>query len=113
VPTARREFTMSDRVRVFFRVYRKDDAQPVPSVVVKVIDASGTVVFEQQDQGPAEYEVDVPVERLSPGRFLFEAQASASDRTAIRRMPFVVTERPAEVSTEVPDEVAGQASGRP
>jgi VWFA-related protein len=97
VPTARREFTTTDRVRVFFRVYRRDDAQSVPSVVVKVIDAQGTVVFEQQDQGPAEYEIAVPVEQLSPGRFLFEATASAGDRTATRRMPFVVTGRSADV----------------
>jgi hypothetical protein len=98
VPTARREFMMSDRVTVFFRVYRKDDdAQPGPSVVVKVIDAQGTVVFEQQDRGPAEYDIALPVEQLSPGRFLFEATAAAGDRTATRRMPFTVTGRSADV----------------
>jgi len=96
VPTARREFATSDRVRTFFRVYRNNGVEPPSTtVVVKIIDAQGAVVFEQQDQGPAEYEIAVPVEQLSPGQFLFEVHASAGERTVTRRMPFVVTARAA------------------
>jgi hypothetical protein len=77
-------------VFVFFQVYRKRETAPV-SVTTRVLDAAGTLVFEQVRETAGDHRLELPVHDLPPGRYLFEVSALSGEHSASRQMPFAVT----------------------
>jgi hypothetical protein len=89
-PTARRSFGPHDHVAVFFQVYRKKGESGPIAVAVRVLDTSGHLVFEYSDDRLGDHRVDLPIDRLQPGRYLFEVTASEAQSSVTRNMPFLV-----------------------
>jgi hypothetical protein len=94
-PTARREFTRADRVTAFARVYQGGRPAVVPvSMLFTITDEHNAPVRSFTDALPPDdfaarrfvnYERDLPVADLAPGRYLMTIQAMVSDEAPIRR----------------------------
>ena len=101
VPTTRRQFTTSDQVTAFLRVYQggKNKLVLVP-LHVTIINSADTTVFDQtatlgadQFSGPAraaDERVDLPVSRLPIGPYLLKFEATVGKSTVERDVRFVV-----------------------
>jgi VWFA-related protein len=90
VPTARRTFSFFDRVTAFVRLYTRTDAARPAHVTTRILDAQGRAVHEEDRDGEADYQFDLPVERLAAGEYLLSIEATAGVNTASRRVPFTV-----------------------
>jgi hypothetical protein len=100
VPTAQRTFARTDRVTVFVRAYQggKRTAEPV-TVTVSVTDAQGHVASTTASTVPAaafvqtrgaDYQFDVPLNRLEAGEHLLTIEAATGTLTARRGVRFSV-----------------------
>jgi hypothetical protein len=93
--TASREFTRNDRVAAWMRVFQGGTTPPVAvSITSKILDAAGAevVVIDRelpasafQENRSAAYQLDLPLDRLSPGPHVLSVTATRSDGRAIRR----------------------------
>jgi VWFA-related protein len=100
VPTAQRHFARTDRVTAFLRVYQEagKPAQPV-DVAVRIVDASDRVLMNvvapliadrfAGNRG-ADYRVELPIEPLGKGEYLFVIEATQGQHTARRGVRFTV-----------------------
>jgi VWFA-related protein len=100
VPTARRDFARTDRALAFVRVYQKGEnaVQPV-DVNARIEDAAGRSVLNDAASvssdrfgvnSSADYQVDLPIDRLQPGEYLLTIEAAQGKYTARRGMRFTV-----------------------
>jgi VWFA-related protein len=100
VPTARRHFGRTDRATAFVRVYQEagKPAQKV-DVAARLVDAGDQVLTNvvtsfgadrfAGNRG-ADYRVDLPIERLGNGEYLFVIEATQGEHTARRGVRFTV-----------------------
>jgi hypothetical protein len=89
VPTVRREFGSSDRVKGFLRVYEPPDRAAAPvAIEARILDESGATPWTESAVLPAaafvtshsaDYQVELPVERLKPGEYLLHVQADLGE----------------------------------
>jgi hypothetical protein len=100
-PTARRQFSTSDRAAVFVRVYVAVAAQGV-RVIARVRGANNRVVFDRTTtidaaafgtSRVAEYRLDLPLTDLPAGDYLLSLEASKGRDTVGREVQFSVRER--------------------
>jgi hypothetical protein len=101
VPTARRVFAPSDRVKGFVRLYQGLSRPLTPGyVVTRIVDDHDRTVFNQESRIVSEqfgagraldFFVDVPVERLTTGEYLLSVEARVGNETARRNARFQVT----------------------
>ena len=100
VPTAQRHFARTDRVTAFLRVYQEagKPAQPV-DVTMRIVDVSDRILMKVVDplaadrfagNRGADYRVDLPIERLDNGEYLFVIEATQGQHTARRGLRFTV-----------------------
>jgi hypothetical protein len=99
-PTARREFTRVDRVRLFMRAYQSDGSGTTSvTVATRVHDASNRVVFQQSlamdatefgADHAADYRLDLPVGEFPAGEYLATIEASKGKLTVHRDVRFSV-----------------------
>jgi VWFA-related protein len=99
-PTARRSFEATDRASVFLRVYQGQAVTPVPvTLTTRITDAAGQAVSDAEavleartfdTDRSAEYETELPIVDLAPGRYTLTIAAHASGRSATRTLAFVV-----------------------
>jgi VWFA-related protein len=102
VPTARREFSRSDRLAAFLRVYQGTSRRdPLAAVLIRarVIDAKNQTVAADSatlpeaqfaDGRAAGYQLDLPLERMEPGEYLLSVNAAIGARSAGRAVRFRV-----------------------
>jgi VWFA-related protein len=100
VPTARRQFVRTDRVTAFLRVYQEagKPARPV-AVATRLVDATDRVLTNAVaplaadrftgDRG-ADYRVDIPLDQLGSGEYLFVVEATQGPHTARRGVRFTM-----------------------
>jgi len=104
VPTTRREFSATDRLVAFVRIYqgtsRKDPLSPV-QLTSTVVDGAGAVVASETgtltadqfgDKRTVDHYLSVPLATLAPGDYLIKVETSMGPRVAGRAMRFVVKE---------------------
>jgi VWFA-related protein len=98
VPTTVRAFAADDEVGAFLQIVQggRRPATPV-RLELSIVDADDAVVHQAQDTLEAamfsaarfaNYQVQVPVDRLSPGSYLLRIDATAGERTARREIRF-------------------------
>jgi VWFA-related protein len=91
VPTARRSFVPTDLVTVFLRVYRRSAEGAAPVVTGQVIDAGGRVVYDSElDANVSDYQLDLPIERFSPGEYVLQIRGSAGEENVSRSVRFTI-----------------------
>jgi hypothetical protein len=100
VPTVRREFGSTDRVKGFVRVYEPPDRAPsAVAMDARILDESGATVWTDSAVLPAaafvtshsaDYQVDVPVERLGAGEYLLTVKAALGEYRIERVVRFSV-----------------------
>ena len=100
VPTSRREFAPTDAVRGFVQIYAGSRLPAVPiAVTVRLTDDGDRIVYRTSEPfgrdrfDPARlarHLFDVPIDRLTPGRFLLTVEAALAGRTVRRDAPFVI-----------------------
>jgi VWFA-related protein len=93
VPTARREFEFTDRVRAFARIVRGGgNAAQQTRVASRVIDTRGGVAFEAHGEATADgdYAIDLPIDDLPAGEYLLEVRAVSGTDAATERLRFRV-----------------------
>ena len=118
VPTAKRTFRVNEHVSVFARIYqggptsapapvntrsqtRTPATQGVPvQVTVTVTDAEGMVRVRRTEQlardafgatdGAADFSLDLPLQNLPPGEYLFTLDAAGGRGQAVRHLRFAV-----------------------
>jgi VWFA-related protein len=98
VPTVRREFGSSDRVKGFLRVYEPPDRAPsAVAMDARILDESGATAWTASAVLPAaafvvshqaDYQVDLPVEKLKPGEYLLHVQADLGEHRLERTVRF-------------------------
>lgn len=104
-PSARRQFSTSEKVEVLMEVYEVQsdpDLGGGMTVYTRVVDANGKVVFDTSDIGTSEAFTDgrwgyqhwqlVPVRQLTPGRYELQVGASSGDSSwsAWRSIPITI-----------------------
>jgi VWFA-related protein len=117
-PTAKRTFSVNERVSVFARIYqggqtstpapvntrsqtRMPATQGVPvQVTVTVTDAQGMVRVRRTEQvprdgfgatdGAADFSLNLPLQNLPPGEYLFTLDAAGGRGQAVRHLRFAV-----------------------
>jgi len=98
VPTTVREFAPDDEVGAFLQVVQ-GGRRPVTPVrlELRIIDAADTVVHQANDTLEAamfsaarlaEYQLQLPLDRLAPGNYLLRIEVAAAERTARRDIRF-------------------------
>jgi hypothetical protein len=100
VPTSRRSFFRGESATAFLRAYQGGEEPPAPATLaVSIADSRGAVVFETGEAMPsstftasrsADYRLDLPLDRLSPGPHLLTIQATAGTHTSRRQVRFQV-----------------------
>jgi hypothetical protein len=100
VPTARREFTRTDDVSAFWRIYQGGKAPPGSvSVKTRIEDSAGIEVFATVERFAAErfaarrsadQQIALPLGRLLPGEYLLATEATMSSDSAQRQIRFRV-----------------------
>ncbi len=100
VPTVRREFGSSDRVKGFVRVYQPPDRAAAPvAIEARILDEGGATTWTDSAVLPAaafvtshaaDYQVDLPVGTLKPGEYLLITHAEAGEHRLERAMVFSV-----------------------
>ena len=100
-PTTVREFSPTDRVTLFLRIYEGGDAPLAPAKIVVqlkdahdaiVVDQSGTVELARFNARTrsADLRVTLPIDRLAAGDYLLRAEASLATRTIERATRFKI-----------------------
>jgi hypothetical protein len=94
-PTTSRDFTKGDRVRALMRVFQGGDGAPVPvSVTTRILGSddaepitlTSTLEAERfESSRAADYEFDLPFDRLAPGLHLLSVTASLPQGRTVRR----------------------------
>lgn len=102
VPTARRDFSVADRVSAFLYVYQSGSQVPAPVMMSsRIADAMDTKVFEAvhtldaslfTTARAAGYRLDLPLASLQPGSHLLSIEAAAGGIRARRDIQFTVHE---------------------
>lgn len=98
VPTTVREFMADDEIAAFFQVVQ-GGRRPVTPVrlALRIIDAADTVVHQANDTLEAamfsaarlaEYQFQLPLDRLAPGSYLLRIEVAAGERIAGRDIRF-------------------------
>jgi hypothetical protein len=96
-PTTVREFEATTSVRASARVY--DRSREPAAVRATITDEQGSIVVGRQTaldaarftrQGAADYQVNLPIASLKPGRYLLTLEAAAKRKTATRQVRFAV-----------------------
>jgi VWFA-related protein len=100
VPTTRRDFSSSDRVSAFVRLYQGVSRVLMPGyVVAEILDAHDTSVYRQETRlasgqfgasRAVDFSVDVPVDRLTSGQYVLGIEARHGNETARRDVRFTV-----------------------
>jgi hypothetical protein len=100
VPTTDRDFLPSDDVAVFVRIYQGSRGRIVPvRMVARVRDEKNAVTSSQEatlevgdfsEGRSADYDVSLPLEHLTPGRYLLEVAAQSGTRRIQRSARFTV-----------------------
>jgi VWFA-related protein len=100
VPTTRREFSPTDAVSGFVRVYQGGSSPlaPVPLAVRLVNERDDAIVAKKPSLAvdqfsvdrAADYRLDLPLQRLAPGSYLLSIGASIGKMTATREVRFRV-----------------------
>jgi VWFA-related protein len=104
VPTAQRDFKSGDRVTTYFEAYHR--AAPVADAVLtaRIVDAADHVVLTDTRTiaaasfvpakllSVAQIKFDVPLQRLTPGRYLLTFEMKVQDRLLRRDVQFRVLE---------------------
>jgi hypothetical protein len=100
VPTARRDFTATDRVSAYLQVYQGGRRPLAPvSVRVRIVDGQAAEVLDSvrtlepaQFSGnrAAHYRLDLPVASLRPGAYLLALEATMGKSRARREVRFRV-----------------------
>jgi VWFA-related protein len=105
VPTAQREFTNTDRLLGYVRIYQgtsRDDALVPIELRTSLINAEGKAVAggasvltvgQFSKARTAEHYISLPLAALTPGEYLLRLEASGKARVAGRAVRFRVTER--------------------
>jgi VWFA-related protein len=104
VPTTRRDFSLGDRVSVFFRIYQGGSRPLDPvSLAIRMVDQSDAVVLDSTDPLSVErfgavtrasdYRFMVPVASLAPGAYLLTVEAERGSARASRAVRFTVQNR--------------------
>ena len=98
-PVAAREFATTDRIAAFVRVYQGSGESAPATLTTRIVDGRNQSVFEQlaplfdaPGPGPrsADYEVALPLAKLSPGDYLLTFQAGGQKPAASRDVRFTV-----------------------
>jgi hypothetical protein len=98
-PTARRRFARTETVTAFVREYQSAGRRFMPGyAVAEITDAADRRVYEQQqrvdpmgaEHHPLDFQLDVPVARLSPGPYLLTFEVRHGNETARRDVRFEV-----------------------
>jgi VWFA-related protein len=93
LPTTAREFDPSGKVAIFLRVFQAAPAAPV-ALNVKILNADDATQLDVNDtlpekafiaSGSAEYQLELPVAKLSRGPYILSATASLPNERNIRR----------------------------
>jgi VWFA-related protein len=93
-PTAKRQFSTTERVAAFARVYQSvSDPSVVVAVTTRVVDASNrsvyeasTTLFENRDaKHSANYSVDLPLASLATGQYVLTVEATRKTKQTVRR----------------------------
>lgn len=100
VPTARRTFVSADHVTAFVRLYQGlARSMTAGYATVEILDAHDTSVYRQETRlVPSGYgasravdvSVDLPVDRLGPGRYLLRVEARHGNASARRAAVFSI-----------------------
>ena len=100
LPTARREFARTDRVRAFLRIYQGGHAPLSPvRISTRIQDDGGQSVFEEELEIPAaqfvtnraaDYLREMPLETLRAGEYLLTIEVPERTRTERRDVRFTV-----------------------
>jgi VWFA-related protein len=100
VPTVRREFGSSDRVKAFLRVYEPSDrTASAVGMGARILDESGATAWTDRAVLPAaafvtshsaDYQIDLPVEKLNPGEYLLTVNAEVGTHRLERAVRFRV-----------------------
>jgi VWFA-related protein len=95
VPTARREFWISDRATAFVRVYQRGGGtRSSVAVRARVVDATDRAVLDRSDTlapgafataRSADYRVEIPAAGLPPGPYLLTIEATLAGKAPARR----------------------------
>jgi VWFA-related protein len=89
VPTARREFSVTDEVTAFLRVYHGQDKPASTTLVARLVDSGGQIIREERiTEATSEYQMDVPVSSLESGEYLLEFAAESGGQRAMRSVRF-------------------------
>jgi len=96
VPTTVREFLADDEVAAFFQVVQGGRRSVTPvRLELRIIDAADTVVHQAHDTLEAamfsaarlaEYQFQLPLDRLAPGNYLLRIEVAAAKRAARREI---------------------------
>jgi VWFA-related protein len=100
IPTTTRVFTHDDDVSAFVRIYQGGKKPLVPvQIDVRAVDTADRVVHRRTDvkepgafsvSREADYRLDLPLERFTPGQYVLTCEASAGGRTVRRDIRFTV-----------------------
>jgi VWFA-related protein len=99
VPSAQRDFLRTNKVTAFLQVYQGDrPAKQYADLDVNILDDRGTNVFHSLLELPpdrfgpsgAQYQLELPMDRLRPGSYLLSVEASTNDHTVRRDVRVVV-----------------------
>jgi hypothetical protein len=95
VPTTAREFTPADRVRALVRVFQGGEAAVAPvTMTARILGSDSTEPVTQTavidaasfaNARAADYELDLPFDRLAPGLHLLSISASLPQGRTVRR----------------------------
>jgi VWFA-related protein len=98
-PTARRVFTRTDHATAFMQIHQAADAAVPVTVLSRILDRAGRVVFEDTRAfgadrfgggQTADYQVSLPLSRLEVSDYLLAVQASTPSHELRRHVRFTV-----------------------
>jgi VWFA-related protein len=100
LPTTRRDFSSSDQVMAFLRVYQGGGGPvPAPSARSQILDAAGAAVLDEPTAlervaflgiGASDYRLRLPIARLEAGEHLLKVTITAGDERVERQVRFGV-----------------------
>ena len=100
IPTAVREFALSDHVTAFVRIYQKGNAHPASvSLSAQVQSSRDEIVMRTTTSLPAalfaddrqqDYQIRLPLDRFSPGAYLLTVDVASGDKHVSQDVRFTV-----------------------
>ena len=101
VPTVSRTFGQGDEISAFFRVYQGRNTPLAPvSLSIRVLDDQAAVRLDLSESlaietftsdRSSDYRLQLPLDRLTSGRYLLTIEARLADRASQKRdVPFTV-----------------------